>query len=320
MFIIQHKSENGFDIVRLLHQKSGCFAEIIPGCAAMLHAFGVRNQNVDVQLIESFNSLGEYKERVEPEGYKGCKLSPFVCRIKNSTYIFGEKKYTVENRSGADHALHGLLYNKAFEIVDEVSNDMHASVSMKYNYKGDEQGYPFKYECLVTWELFGDCLLRVNTVIENKDIGLIPIQDGWHPYFNFGHTIDELELEFQSKNMLVFDNDLIPTGEKIPFDKFITVTPIRDLHFDSCYELDLQECQPLCVLRSPIKKIEVKIFPQRSYPYLQLYTPDDRQSIAVENISGPSDGFNSGNFTTLEPGQITNFATAYQVHFLNHLK
>ena len=319
MFNIHYKTENGFDIVVLQDELTGCFAEIIPSCAAMLHAFGISKNGDRLQVIESFKSFEEYTERVEPEGYKGCKLSPFVCRVYKSTFSFGGQEFTFENRSGGNHALHGLLYNKSFNVIDTIANEMHASITMKYSYKGNEKGFPFRYSCAITWELAGDCTLKVKTEVENLDEGLIPIQDGWHPYFQLGNSVSDLELEFQSKNILLSDEDLIPTGRKVPYEKFIAVTPIHDLHFDNCFELDLQECQPLCVLRSVEMKVEIKIFPGKSYPYLQLYTPENRHSIAIENISDPSNGFNSGNFTTLEPGQIAAFTTAYQINLLNQL-
>ena len=66
----------------------------------------------------------------------------------------------------------------------------------------------------------------------------------------------------------------------------------------------MDACQPLCVLKS-FKKIELEILPEKSYPYLQIYIPPHRNSIAIENLSGAPDGFNNEmGVTTLESGEI----------------
>jgi aldose 1-epimerase len=64
----------------------------------------------------------------------------------------------------------------------------------------------------------------------------------------------------------------------------------------------------------------VQFFPSDSYPYLQIYTPPHRKSIAIENVSGPPDAFNNGmGFVTLEPGQSALFTTTYKVLLLNKI-
>ena len=65
-----------------------------------------------------------------------------------------------------------------------------------------------------------DNKLSVTTECINKDEGLIPMQDGWHPYFNLSDTVDELQLEFQSKEMVEFNSELIPTQNLIPYVEF----------------------------------------------------------------------------------------------------
>jgi aldose 1-epimerase len=79
----------------------------------------------------------------------------------------------------------------------------------------------------------------------------------------------------------------------------------------------MDACQPLCVLRNPSKKIEIEIHPEKSYPYLQIYIPSHRKTIAIENISGAPDAFNNGmGFITLEPGESALFKTSYKIKLL----
>lgn len=316
MFQISHKTENGFSITVLSDDTTGCFAEVLPGCGATLHKFGVKTGSHDVQVIDHYQTRREFETQLEPLGYKGCKLSPFVCRLANNRFTFGDKEFLIENLTKEKHALHGLLYMKPFEVVNEEANELHAAVTMKYAYRAENSGYPFDYDCLITYQLAGDCKLHVRTECINRSAGLIPLQDGWHPYFDLGEKIDELELEFQSLEEYIFNDELLPTGDMRAYKHFETIRQIGDLHLDNSFTLDMQECQPLCVLRNKKNGMEIQIFPTPSYPVLQIYTPSHRKSISIENLSGPPNAFNLGKgFITLEAGQSTVFETAYRINF-----
>ena len=320
MFSIQKRSEAGFEKIILKNETTNNYAAIIPECCAMLHEFVVELNKEQINVIQSYQSLEEYKNLLKEKGFMGCKLSPFVCRLKNGKYVFGEKEYSIQKSLPAKHSLHGLLYDKAFVVTSETANESSASVTMKYEYRADDSGYPFNYDCIVTWQLEAENKLTVTTQCINKGEGLIPIQDGWHPYFTLGDSIDDLHLEFQVKNMVEFNSDLIPTKKVIDYTKFSNIEKIGDTFLDNCFTLDTQECQPLCVLRNVEKNIEVQLLPDESYPYLQIYTPPHRRSIAIENISGTPDAFNNGmGVITLESGQSAIFKTSYKIQLLNKI-
>ncbi len=320
MFSIHKKSEAGFEKIILKNDVTGNYAAIIPSCCAMLHEFVVKENNQSINVIDSYRSFEEFKNHVEEKGFLGCKLSPFVCRLDNAKYIFGEKEYFIKKSLPAKHALHGLLYDKAFIVTSETANELNASVTMKYEYRAEDPGFPFNYDCIVTWQLELENKLTVITECVNKDEGLTPMQDGWHPYFTLGDSIDDLHLEFQAKNMVEFNSELLPTKKLIEYNRFSSIEKLGDTFLDNCFTLDLQECQPLCVLRNVEKNIEVQFFPDESYPYLQIYTPDHRRSIAIENISGAPDAFNNGmGFITLESGQSALFKTSYKIMLLNKI-
>lgn len=320
MFSIEKKSENGFQKIILKNDITNNYAVILPECCAMLHEFTIGLNSESINVIDSYQSMEEFKNELKEKGFKGCKLSPFVCRMNDSKYTFGEKEYFIQKSLPAKHALHGLLFDKAFTVTAEAANEANASVTMKYEYRAEDEGYPFNYDCIVTWQLEPENKLTVITECVNKDEGLIPMQDGWHPYFTLGATINDLELEFQSLKLVEFNQDLIPTNNLLDYKKFNSLEKIGDTFLDNCFTLDEQECQPLCVLRNPEKNIEVQFFPDESYPYLQIYTPPHRKSIAIENISGAPDAFNNGmGFTTLESGQSALFTTTYKILLLNKI-
>ncbi len=317
MFTIQKKKENGFEKIILRDEVSNTTAEIMPSWGASLHAFTADNKGSLINVIESYKDNEDFKEHVTSKGFLGSKLSPFVCRVNKGKYHFAEKDYTLEKFYLGKNALHGELYDREFIVTGETANDLQASVTMKYEYRAEDAGYPFHYDCIVTWQLEENNKLSVTTESINRDKGLIPMQDGWHPYFTLGNSIDNLQLEFQSREMVVFDSELIPTKDLIPYHEFNSLKKIGNTFFDNCFTLSVDDCQPLCVLRNAEKGIEIEIHPERSYPYLQIYTPPHRRNIAIENISGTPDAFNNGmGFITLEPGESALFKTAYKITIL----
>lgn len=318
MFSIHKKNENGFEKVILKDNSTNTYATILPSCGAILHDFVSLRNGLAFNVIESYVSGDDFKKNVESKGFLGCKLSPFVCRINRGTYRFSGKNYTIKKFYLHKNALHGELYDKPFLIISETAHELHASVTMKYEYRAEDPGYPFNYDCIVTWQLEQDHKLSVTTECINKGEGLIPIQDGWHPYFNLGDPVDDLELGFQSREMVEFNNELIPTQNLIEYTVYNSLKRIDNTFLDNCFTLNMDACQPMCVLRNPGKKIEIEIHPEKSYPYLQIYIPPHRKSIAIENISGPPDAFNNRmGLTTLEPGASVSFKTGYKI---THLK
>ena len=314
MFSINHIEENGFQKIRLSDNLANVFAEVIPGCSAMLYNFSIALEGQYYNVISSYISKREFDEELTEKGFRGVKLSPFVCRTTNGEYNFGGNKYVFKNFYHNENALHGQLFDKAFSVVEEKIEEDGASVTMRYSYCREDPGYPFFYDCQVAWRLSANGKLTVVTTCTNKDQGLIPIQDGWHPYFSLGSCIDDLQIEFQSKEMVVFNDQLVPTGEMRAYDKFNSIKRLGDTVFDNCFTLNLYTCQPMCVLKNKEKGIMVSFIPKASYPYLQIYTPEGRKSIAIENISGAPDAFNNNmGLQILEPGQSAVFEITYQL-------
>jgi len=317
-FTIESKTENGFHKIILKDNNRQTSAEIIPGCGAILHAFTVLHNGYFLNIIDHYASANDFALNVATKGFKSCKLSPFACRIKNATYHFGAEQYTLHKFLLDGSAIHGLLYDAVFKVSQQEVNDDKASIGLTYSYKGTEDGYPFYYDCIITYSLEKENTLHIKTEVINKDEVIIPIQDGWHPYFTFGGKINDLQLEFQSKEKIIFDKEMVPTGEKISYQQYSSLKKIDDENFDDCFSVNFAGCQPMCVLRDSAQKIQVEIRPHESYPYLQVYTPPHRNSIAIENLSAIPDAFNNGiGLTTLAPSTNAIFTTTYKITPLN---
>lgn len=314
MFATEVGNENGFDKIVLRDTITKTFVDIIPSCGAILHSFSIVHNHSFLNVIDHYESAEDFSLNVSSKGFKSCKLSPFACRINNAAYRFGEKEYSIEKFILNDSALHGLLYDAEFAVMDQYSDEASAGVALKYSYTGNDKGYPFYYDCIIAYHLKKDNELTIVTEIINKDKGLIPIQDGWHPYFKLGGKIDNLQLEFQSKEILVFNEALIPTGEMLPYQEFSSLRKIDNTCFNDCFTLNFAKGQPLCVLRDTEHRIQIEFRPDKHYPYLQIYTPPDRNSIAIESLSAAPDAFNNKmGLIILQPGENIIFATTYKI-------
>jgi aldose 1-epimerase len=314
MFEATLKNDTDFDKIVLKDSTANTTVEILPACGAMLHAFTVINNGSALNVIDGYDNEADFKTNVAGKGFKGSKLSPFVCRLKNGQYNFGQKKYTTSKFFLEQHAIHGLIYDAAFTVINKWNGEKSAGVTLSYQYTATDNGYPFKYTCAVTYELKSGNALIITTTITNNDEGIIPMQDGWHPYFTFGGSINDLQFEFQSKAIVEFDSGLLPTGKLIPYEEFGSLKKIGDTQLDNCFTVNFAECQPMCVLRDATKKLQIEIHPDKTYPYLQIYTPPHRNSIAIENLSGAPDAFNNGmGVTVLQAGEAASFTTMYKI-------
>lgn len=317
MFSISSISNDGFDIIRIKDEATQTQVDVIPSCGAILHAFALMHQGKLLNIVDSYSSKKEFENSFEAKGFKSAKLSPFVCRMKEGKYHFGEKEYRVNKFYLGEHAIHGLIYDAPFEVTHQMADEEKAVLELLHQYKGTDAGYPLLYDCKVVYELTKNNSLTITTTVINKDAGMIPVSDGWHPYFTFGGSIDKCQMEFQSKEMVAFDDALVPTGKLIPYQEFGSLKKIDTIFLDNCFTVNFAECQPMLIFRDPQQKIQLEIRPEKSYPYLQIYTPPHRQSIAIENLSSAPDAFNNGmGLVVLPAGESVSFATNYMISTL----
>ncbi len=318
MFAIEKKSEQGFQKIILKDGTNNASAEIIPFCGAVLHAFNISVDGTVLNVIDNYASADDFASNVTSGGFKSCKLSPFVCRLKNATYSFGGNEYKVSKFFLGKNGHHGLLYDGIFKVIDEKVDEKGVSVKLLHEYRIADEGYPFEYDCVVTYTLSAGNTLTITSEVINRSGKAMPVQDGWHPYFTFGGSVNELFLQFKSESIVEFDAELIPTGNLLPFQEFSSLKQIEKTSFDNCYQLDFSKNQPLCVLRDNNRKLQLEIHPDASYPYLQIYIPDHRKSIAIENLSGAPDAFNNGlGLIKLDADTSISFTTVYKLAFIN---
>ncbi len=314
-FSICHLEENGLRLVILKEEATATEVALLPDYGASLHAFKVRmtTGNDLFNVIDNYHDLAQVEKEME-QSYKSPKLSPFPCRIRDGKYEFEGKQYQFRKLFKDGNAIHGLLAGKSFTVLEEDISEVSAALSMEYYYDKEDGGYPFNYACGVRYILHPDSLLEVVTTVTNLDDRVIPIADGWHPYFQLGGRIDDWHVRFHASAIVEFDQRLIPTGKLLQYNIFDNPRMLGDTFLDNCFILKQELVSPACELFNPANGLRVSFYPDASYPYLQIYTPPTRQSIAVENLSGAPDCFNNKmGLTLLQPGHSQIFTTRYKV-------
>jgi aldose 1-epimerase len=245
----------------------------------------------------------------EMNGFRSGKMSPFSCRIDKGQYMWLDQKYKFEKFYLGEHAMHGLVYDAEFELDASEIHETYAQVTLGFDYNGTDLGFPFPYEIIVQWTLHQDNLICSKTTINNKSNQSIPIMDGWHPYFTLGGLVNDYTLEFKSIGKIEMSETMIPNGEITKDDYFDEGKKIGGTHFDDCYLLNPSKNQ----IKLSYEGRSIIVQPIHNYPYLQIYTPDDRKSIAIENLSGAPNCFNNKmGLQILEPQSQIYFETNYQ--------
>jgi aldose 1-epimerase len=313
-FTIRHTTQNGLDLVSIHDESNGTEITVLPEFGAMLHSFTVRGRDgADVNVINSYPHLAGLKTEMT-RWFKSAKLSPFACRIGGGKYRFGDNEYQFRRLFSDGNAIHGLLFDKPFTVLQETGDESTGAIALEYTYKKEDEGYPFDYDCQVRYILHPDSVLEVVTAVTNLDKAAIPMADGWHPYFRLGGKADDWQVQFHSDAMVEFDDRLVPTGKLIQYNDFSTTRPLGDTSFDNCFTLKPDLVSAACEIHYPANGLTVSFFPDANYPYLQLYTPDDRDSIAIENLSGAPDCFNNKmGLVVLQPGRSQIFTVRYKV-------
>ncbi|TKK69277.1 aldose 1-epimerase [Ilyomonas limi] len=314
-FEVSVAGNGGEEKIVLKESFTGTQAEIY-AFGALLNSFCLQRSDKTINVMYAYKSVEDAKKNLTPL-FQGAKLSPFVCRMRDGKYTFENEKYHIEKYYLKQDAIHGLIFDKHYKIKEKGATETYAFVTLAYEYRLEDKGYPFVYNTEVTYRLQSSNHLSVTTVVTNETSRDIPLSDGWHPYFHLGNTINDLELQFRSIYKVVFDDRLLPTGNYEPYTRFNTPQLLGDTQLDNCFVLSNDFSRPACILRDEKAGLQLSIIPEPSYPYLQIYTPDNRRGIAVENLSSPPDAFNNAiNLIILKPGESASFTTAYQLQWI----
>ncbi len=307
-FTIDIQPHFDFKIIRIANNDTKVYIDIVTK-GGLLNSWVQHKGSAQFDVIDG-NELSKGWVNFESNGFKSAKMNPFCCRLNFGHYDYHDSSFKIEKFYLHKHAIHGLLYDEVFEIEKTEINDQCAIVWLSYHYQKKDIGYPFDYHVKLKWSFWKDNKIMIQTEINNNENTDIPMMDGWHPYFKLADSIDDCTLQFINNGLLEYDMEIIPTKEIIPNHEFENGTKLKGVNLDNGYVLDPNN--PICILENNQYKIVVTA--DHNYPYLQIYTPPHRKSIAIENLSGAPDSFNNKmGLHIMQPHEIWTLNTQYQL-------
>ncbi|SEQ75843.1 aldose 1-epimerase [Hyunsoonleella jejuensis] len=288
MYIIEHTSSTAKNLnyIEIQNKEKESYAKIYLDLGGSLQELVLKNQTV-IKEITNLSYTDTYASSI---------LFPFANRIKDGKYEFKGKTYQFDiNEKTLNNAIHGLVYNKTFEVVDKKTTETYASVKLVYHEEKISNGFPYTYAIYLEY-ILGQRTLDVKIKIENTDSKTFPFTIGWHPYF-FSKDLFNSSIVFDSNLKVKLDNrnitDIIVSNKE---GNGFTVNN-RDL--DDCFVLDSNKV----LFTTPNYNLTLKSSEKDNF--LQLYTPPVENIIAIEPTTGVSDSFNNGlGLKELEPNDI----------------
>jgi aldose 1-epimerase len=246
--------------------------KLFPNLGASIQTLSINNIDILNGIDISKKGLDSYKEK-----YQSALLFPYVGRIQNGKYHYNNADHhlTINDKFHLN-ALHGLVYDKSFQVNNFELSEKEAIVQLAYESDSTLIGFPFEFKLQITYQI-SDEKLQLKFKIENRDTISLPFGLGWHPYFKTEELNSNL-ISFHSVNKYVCDENLIPIETRSFNEK--TTFKILNKSFDDTFIL----------LKNEVKFKTDKYLAQMKFSgshenYLQIYTPEDRKSIALEPIT-----------------------------------
>ncbi|MEQ9300870.1 MAG: hypothetical protein RIF33_20015 [Cyclobacteriaceae bacterium] len=289
-----HKTQFGpYDHYQIKDANDEESISIIPAFGGLINDWTVKTKSGLSRLLKNYEDHLDLNDNIDVN-FQGPKLIPYPNRIENGQYTFNGQEYQLEqSKIGEPNSIHGFLCRLPMEVIEQVCEADRGSITLQHSYNGAESGYPFTFDIELTYQLHASDGLSILTRIRNTGDRLMPFGDGWHPYFACRDGIGSLELEFHAKGKLETNELAIPTGKLDYYGQFESLTSIASVQLDDCFELRDDHI----LLRYPDEDLTLAFWQEMGegkYNYLQVYTPADSQSIAIEPMTCPPNAFNSG--------------------------
>lgn len=272
MYTITHQKEGNILLVE--HTEKSVFGKIYLNSGASLQELTLNNHKI-IQDLSPLNYSNTYASSI---------LFPFANRIKDGKYEFNNEEFQlVKNHKQEENAIHGFVYNKAFEIINKEVSQEYAKVSLEYIEDNHSIGFPYTYKLRADYT-FTNNTLSLKVTVTNTGKNAFPFTLGWHPYF-VSDNLFESKIKFGANKKIVLGDRNITTG--ITDIKNKTNLEIKDKQLDDCWILNSDEV----VFETPKYNLQLNTSGENNF--LQVYTPPKDNAIAIEPTTGVSDSFNN---------------------------
>ena len=246
------------------------------------------------QLLETMNA------------YPSAHLFPWGNRVRDGKYSFQGIDYQLSiNEIAFNNAIHGFVSFANFEVIEEKVDEVEAILTLRYNYKATQFGFPFPFVLDIQHIFSFDEGLEINYFIKNTGQKAMPMVLGWHPYFKIeGETADDWQIDLPATHQYKSDSQMI-SADKVEVD-FKGTMDLKGRTLDAVFAVE-PSSKVEAKLHSPKKNMTINIWQEGlkgGFSYMVVYIPPTRDCIAIEPMTGNTDAFNSNDgLLILEAGK-----------------
>lgn len=255
-------------------------------------------------------------------------LFPFPNRIADACYDWDGEEYSLPvAHEGDRQAIHGFAAKRPWRMFEATGdNAVTGEFQISRDAPDQRPNWPGDLILRLTYELGSQSLL-VTAEVTNPDDRPVPFGLGYHPYFAplLAATADEAVVGVGARKAWVLD-DLIPTGGVVPVagnNDLRTPVVLGDRTLDDV----LTDLDPFVADADGLMErasltggaATLRIACDESFRDVVVFTPSNRQSVALEPYTCPTDavhlqqrGLDVG-WRTLEQGQSWRGVVRYSV-------
>jgi aldose 1-epimerase len=213
-------------------------------------------------------------------------LVPFSNRVAQAKLVWaGTSHPLVQNNAAEPHAIHGVGWQRAWEVLD--ASEQFALLS--YEHKADA-AWPFAFDTSQAFRL-SDSGLEITLSMTNQSSTPAPAGLGWHPYFVKRASS---RLHFAASERWEMGVDKLPT-QRLPSVGLDT----------NCATLDVDHCYEGWQGDALLSDAQLRIRIASSLKRLVVFTNATRDYVAIEPVSHVNNAVNlmaTGRFTADELG------------------
>jgi aldose 1-epimerase len=221
-------------------------------------------------------------------------LHPWANRLAGPVYEVAGRRVVLDLSSRLLHVdanrlpMHGVGWALLAWEVYEASPDRIAA-RLDWNRSELLAVFPFRHRLEMMVTLRPDGLIVETTLVAGSD-GPVPVSFGFHPYFGIpGLSRAQWRLTLPAMRRLVSDGRGIPSGQEELMGAFDS--QLGETDFDDGFAV-LEE-RPAFALVGAGRRITVEFL--AGYRYTQVFAPKDKDYIAIEPMTAPTNALASGH-------------------------
>jgi aldose 1-epimerase len=229
-------------------------------------------------------------------------LHPWANRLDGLRYAAAGREVALNRASPLLHFDRNGLPSHGVSWADlawEVREDRPDTLTAWLDWRRDDllAIFPFPHRLALTATI-RPTDLTIATTLTADGGSRVPVSFGFHPYFRLPDLPRaEWRVEMPAMRRVMLDTRNIPTGHEEPFAVFDTRLGARG--FDDGFIAF--EAQPTFALSGGGRRITVEFL--EGYPCAQVYAPRDKDYIAFEPMTAPTNALVTGHgLRVVEPG------------------